>query len=409
MKKSLIALAVIGAFTGTAFADGSNVQLYGTIDLGVVHFSGLAPTYTNSNGQTAIDRTGGHGTVSSTSLDSGGQSSSRIGLKGTEDLGGGLKAIFQAETGLCAAGTNQNTDGKGGNSGGYCSGGGFMQRTAMVGLTGGFGTVVAGRLNTPLWNSELAADPFAGGMTGNIDNISNVAFADAKRANQVVAYVTPDFMGFTGTAVYSFAPFSDGVNLSQGGNTTRAWELNGSYNNGPIFASLDYLRGTNMGVYQPVNGNPGNLIDTGLGPNTARLSTNSSQGLAVKHWQVTGGYDFGIAKVAAMYQNLKVDNVSGDRTVWMLGATVPVGPGAILASYAQAKNTLGADTGNNTAKQYAIGYTYALSKRTNLYTSYAHISNDSKTALAVGDSSTSNLGVAGQSSNGFALGIRHKF
>ncbi|MGC8508323.1 MAG: porin, partial [Thiomonas sp.] len=145
------------------------------------------------------------------------------------------------------------------------------------------------------------------------------------------------------------------------------------------------------------------------GPNTAQLSANSSQGLAVKHWQATGGYDFGIAKVAAMYQNLKVDNVSGDRTVWMLGATVPVGPGAILASYAQAKNTLGADTGNNTAKQYAIGYTYALSKRTNLYTSYAHISNDNNTALAVGDSSTGNLGVAGQSSNGFALGIRHKF
>jgi len=392
MKKSLIALAVIGAFTGTAFADGSNVQLYGIIDLGVVHYSGLRPT-------------SGTGTVSSTGLDSGGQSSSRIGLKGSEDLGGGLKAIFQVETGFCAAGTNQNTDGKGGNSGGYCSGGGFMQRTSMVGLTGGFGTVVAGRLNTPLWNSELAADPFAGGLTGNIDNISNETFANVKRANQVVAYVTPDFMGFTGTAVYSFAPFSSTVNLNQGGNTTRAWELNGAYNNGPIFASLDYLRGTNMGVSVPGNGS----LDTGLGPNTAQLSTNSSQGLAVKHWQVTGGYDFGIAKVAAMYQNLKVDNVSGDRTVWMLGATVPVGPGAILASYAQAKNTLGADTGNNTAKQYAIGYTYALSKRTNLYTSYAHISNDSNTALAVGDSSTGNLGVAGQSSNGFALGIRHKF
>jgi predicted porin len=374
MKKSLLALAIVGAFTGTAFADGSNVQLYGLIDLGVVHFSGLAPS-------------SGSGTVSSTSLDSGGQSSSRIGLKGTEDLGGGLKAVFQLETGFCAAGTNQNTNGQGGNSNGYCSGGGFMQRTSMVGLAGDFGTVVGGRLNTPLWNAELAADPFGGGLTGNIDNISNVRFAGVQRANQVVAYVSPNFSGFTGTVVYSFAPTSATVNLAQGGNTTRAWELNGGYSNGPIFANLDYLHISNM------NG----------------LTPNSNLGNAAKHWQVTGGYDFGIAKVSALYQRLTEDNLSGNRNVWMLGATVPVGPGAILASYGQAKNTLGGSTGQDTAKQYAIGYTYSLSKRTNLYTSYAHISNDNNTALAVGDSSTANLGVAGQGSNGFALGIRHQF
>jgi len=390
MKKSLLALAIVGAFTGTAFADGSNVQLYGLIDLGVVHFSGLKPS-------------SGSGTVSSTSLDSGGQSSSRIGLKGTEDLGGGLKAVFQLETGFCAAGTNQNTDGKGGNSSGYCSGGGFMQRTSMVGLAGDFGTVVGGRLNTPLWNAELAADPFGGGLTGNIDNISNVRFAGVQRANQVVAYVSPNFSGFTGTVVYSFAPTSATVNLAQGGNTTRAWELNGAYNNGPIFASADYLHISNLGA---ASSDP-----TLTNPNVAGLlyANGASPTMAAKHWQVTGGYDFGIAKVSALYQRLTVDTLSGNRNVWMLGATVPVGPGAILASYGQAKNTLGGSTGQDTAKQYAIGYTYSLSKRTNLYTSYAHISNDSNTALAVGDSSTANTGVLGQGSNGFALGIRHKF
>ncbi|OYV29467.1 MAG: porin [Thiomonas sp. 20-64-9] len=373
MKKSLIALAVVGAFTSSAFAEGSNVQLYGIIDLGVTHFTGLRPS-------------SGTGTVSSTGLDSGGQSSSRIGLKGSEDLGGGLKAIFQAETGFCAAGTNQNINGTGGNSNGYCSGGGFMQRTSIVGLTGGFGTVVAGRMNTPLWNDEIAADPFGAGLTGNIDNISNVR--SVQRANQTVAYVSPDLMGFTGTAVYSFAPTSATVNLAQGGSTTRAWELNGAYKNGPMFATLDYLRITN------ING----------------LTANSSSGNADKHWQVTGGYDFGIAKVTGLYQDLKVDASSGKRTVWMLGASVPVGAGAVLASYGQVKDTISnPDTGNNTAKQYAIGYTYSLSKRTNLYTSYSHISNDTNTALAVGDSSTANLGVAGQSSSGFALGIRHKF
>jgi predicted porin len=378
MKKSLLALAVIGAFTGSAFAADSSVQLYGIIDMGVVHYSGLKPTT-------------GTGTVSSTGLDSGGQSSSRIGLKGSEDLGGGLKAIFQVETGFCAAGTNQNTDGKGGNSKGYCSGGGFMQRTSMVGLTGGFGTVVGGRVNTFAWNSELAADPFGGGMNGKLDNLSGIAFAGLQRVNQAVAYITPNFGGFTGAAVYSFAPTSAQINLAQDGNTTRAYELNGNYKNGPIFATLDYVHLSNIDALTP----------------------NASSGNADKFWQATGGYDFGIAKVSAVYQNLKADALDGNNTTWMLGATVPVGPGAVLVSYAQNKNNLravgAADSGNNTAKQYAIGYTYSLSKRTNLYTSYAHISNDTNTALAVGDSSTSNLGVAGQSSSGFALGIRHKF
>ncbi|MBU6511981.1 MAG: porin, partial [Betaproteobacteria bacterium] len=116
MKKSLIALAVFGAFSGAALADGSNVQLYGLIDLGVTHFTG-----------------GADGNV--TQLSSGVQSGSRIGVKGTEDLGGGLSTIFDVETGFCA---NGNTGAAGSSA--YCTGGpggpGFMGRQAWVGLKG---------------------------------------------------------------------------------------------------------------------------------------------------------------------------------------------------------------------------------------------------------------------------------
>jgi predicted porin len=91
----------------------------------------------------------------------------------------------------------------------------------------------------------------------------------------------------------------------------------------------------------------------------------------------------------------------------MLGGTVPVGPGAILVSYGQRKDS---NLGNSTVKQAAIGYTYALSKRTNLYTSYAHISNQSNVDQYVGDATIAGSGLmGGQSSSGFALGIKHSF
>jgi predicted porin len=100
----------------------------------------------------------------------------------------------------------------------------------------------------------------------------------------------------------------------------------------------------------------------------------------------------------------------------MLGVTVPVGPGAILASYTQSKDK---NVANSTSKQYAIGYTYALSKRTNLYTSYARITNDANAYGVVGDATNNNDAplpynpngtvAGGFTSSGFALGIRHKF
>ncbi len=391
MKKSLIALAVLGAFAGVGTAQAADsVQLYGIIDLGVTHFTGLKPAGT------------GTGTVSSTGLSSGVQSGSRIGVKGKEDLGGGLSAIFTAETGFCAAGTNQNqgTVSPGSPAGGFCTGGGFMQRQAFAGLTGGFGTLVAGRMYTPVFNAEAnVADPFGWGLTGTMGNISIVGQLGLARANQAVAYVSPSFGGFTVTGAYSFAPLAAGTVPTASGvgsNVPRAGILQGQYANGPITAGLSYLMATNI------------MINSG-GVNDGKASM----------WQAYGAYDLGVAKLSAIYERASSDYVSGNLRFWSLGATVPVGPGAILASYGNFKSSWPAVAGSNTVlssvpqlgnpKQWAIGYTYALSKRTNLYASYARITNDTNTALAVGSSTDSNKGVAGQNSNGIALGIRHQF
>ena len=387
MKKSLLALAVFGAFSGAAFAQ-SNVQLYGIIDLGVTHFTGLKPA-------------SGTGTVSSTGLSSGVDNGSRIGVKGTEDLGGGLKAFFTAETGFCAAGLNQNAPTtQAGPYQTFCTGSGFMQRQAFAGLAGNFGTLTLGRQYTLAFNNEANVDPFGYGLTGSISNLSLTGQGGAgllspyylARANQAVTYATPNLSGFTGAVAYSFAPGASGtVPAATGANSNvpRSMALNGQYANGPVMAGLNYTRVTN------VYANP----------------TGVSDG-AFKMWQLYGSYDFGIAKLSGIYEKANADYTSGSDKYWMLGATFPVGPGAILASYGQNKNDVTSAANPlaaGTAKVYALGYTYALSKRTTLYTSYAHISNDVGTAFAVGSATDYFTGVAGQGSSGFALGISHQF
>jgi len=395
-KKSLIALAVVGAFSGSAFA-ADNVQLYGLIDMGITHYSGLAP----SNASSLPAGT----TASYTGLSSGVVAGSRIGLKGTEDLGGGLKAMFQAETGFCAAGTNQT--GTGGSP--YCTGSGFMGRTTMLGLQGSFGTVTMGRYFTSMFNNEVNYDPFQAGFTGAYSNLSlgiNGLNTDGKqvanasnyllRSNQTITYISPSLAGLTVQADYSFNDGQATDPLVQGGNTTKLWSLNGSYAFGPATVGANYSKVTNV--------------------TTAPSATVASG--AYKVWQLFGSYDLQMVKLSAIYERGTADYFSGNDSSWLLGATVPVGPGAVMVSYSQYGTSLaptGTSLSTSKAKQYAIGYSYNLSKRTMLYTSFAHMSNDSAsadrtgTALAVNDATNFSAGVTGQGSNGFAVGILHSF
>ena len=135
-------------------------------------------------------------------------------------------------------------------------------------------------------------------------------------------------------------------------------------------------------------------------------------------WQLFGSYNVGIANLMAIYERGTADYYSGHDSSWLVGANAPVGAGNVMVSYGQYGNSLspaGTSASTSTAKQYAIGYSYNLSKRTMLYTSYAHINNDAKagnragTALAVNTATNGNSGVLGQGSSGFAVGILHSF
>ncbi|MGC8509065.1 MAG: porin, partial [Thiomonas sp.] len=369
------------------------------------HYSGLAPMTANGP-----DTTGRSGTASYTGLSSGVVAGSRIGLKGTEDLGGGLKAMFQAETGFCAAGTNQT----GAPGSAYCTGGGFMGRTTMLGLQGSFGTVKMGRYFSTMFDNEINYDPFQAGFTGAYSNLSlginglsptgtggnatGSAVSYLLRTNQTISYISPNLSGLTVQADYSFNDGEATDPLVQGGNTTKLWSLNGNYAFGAATVGANYTKVTNVTA---ANG----TIGSGLNG-------------AYKTWQLFGSYDLQMVKLSAIYERGTADYFSGNDSSWLLGATVPVGPGAVMVSYSQYGTSLaptGTSVSTSKAKQYAIGYSYNLSKRTMLYTSFAHMSNDSAsanrtgTALAVNDATNFSAGVTGQSSNGFAVGILHSF
>ena len=387
MNIRLIACAVAGVFGLAPLAcANTGVQLYGTIDLGLTHFSGLAPSAGGAPGQTA----------STSGLSSGAQSASRIGISGSEDLGGGVVALFRAETGFCASG-GQLGAGTAGFAGratsgdsAYCSGTGFMGRQDYVGLAGSFGTFLAGRLMNLAYLNEKAADPFAMGMTGNYNNINTELSGAALETNQTVAYVSPTFHGFDTTLGYAFNVLPNDYIVPathQQQNAVKTWVAGVNYRSGGAFAAVDFQ-----------------LLDDFV----AQPGGDGMQTGALKMYQISGGYDFGVLKLSALYGHTRMDYFSGDDSSWLLGATIPAGRGDILASLDQSRFGLG-DPAAPSARQYAIGYTYSMSKRTNLYASYAHVSNDAGSTRAVGDATDGFTGVSGQDSTGMALGIRHDF
>lgn len=371
MKKTLLCMALAAGLVPAAFAQG-NVQLYGVIDAGVTHFSGIK---------------GGTGSTSATGLSSGVQGGDRIGIRGGEDLGGGLKAVFDVETGFCGTGISQNQPvgyAGAGAANGYCTGGpsgGFMQRQSWVGLKGSFGEIMGGRLYTTQFLNEAAIDPFGYGLTGNIGNLALAV----PRSQQTIEFVAPTIGGFTGNATYTFAANNGNVPGATPATSKvgRGFSLDGMYDQGPVVAGLLYSQSTNT------------VVNPATGLNDGKTSL----------WQAFGSYDFGSAKVAALYEHLAGDYNTPTQKFYMLGVTVPAGPGALLASYGHLDNGLA----NGVAKQYAIGYKYNLSKQTDLYASYSHMTNGLGVSKAVGDSTDVLAGVAGVSSSGVTVGMSHSF
>ena len=332
MKKSLISLALAGVFASAAQAQ--TLEMYGIVDMGFVQESG------GSTGQTTTPA-GAKGTLNK--LTSGAQSGTRLGIKGTEDLGNNLKALFVLETDIAAdkGGFNQNNLAFG--------------RQSFVGLQSDMGTVTMGRQYTPYFLTMLLGDPFAAGMAGAAQNM--LMPAANVRMDNAVKYISPVFSGFSGEAAYGFGEQAD--------STTKSQQLGAflSYSAAPINVRLGYLKKNN---------------------NNSVSGTNEK---GVTNWILAANWDVKVAKLfTAITDN---DEAQISRTPltgsapgpacakspdYLIGAQVPFNKHTFIASY------IYKDGGNGTtgdANQLAFGYTYTMSKRTNLYASLGRINNKS--------------------------------
>jgi predicted porin len=328
MKKSLLVLAMMGAFAGFAYAQ-SSVTVYGIVDVGIAYDS---------------DRTSVGNT---TRIDSGNQSGSRLGFRGTEDLGGGLSAHFVLENGFAV------------DTGAATQGGLLFGRQAKLGLKGGFGEVNVGRLNTLTFDANGAVDPFGTGFGGASTNMFS---ANGFRTDNTVRYTTPVMGGFSGDVAYTFGEVAgDSEASSQIG-------LGLGYTGGPVAVRFVHHEAENA---------------------TATNTTKTSF--------LGGVYNLGVLKLHAAYGVNKDDAVLDTRDM-LVGVSVPFGASNVMASYIRKEDK---QTAQADANQISVGYTYDLSKRTNLYAAYTRTDND---ALA-----TYNAAANGLTGSLTQLGIRHKF
>jgi predicted porin len=383
MKKSLIALAVVAALPSVALAQ-SSVTISGNIKTGITRFS--------------TDSVTGVGKIKDTAMSDG---SSRIILSGTEDLGGGMAAIFQVDN---------RFNGNDGTSGGAYSAtpqGLLAGGNTFVGVKGGFGEVRFGNLDTHygkgLDEFGARATSLGASSTSLMDYIGANPIAVTSRTKNVIRYNTPVMSGFSAQIDYSTAPFQieGGSNyqtsttlttINPGKGQASHAEIN--YRVGPIFAGIS--------IWDAKVENVTNAV--ALAP-TAKSGEESMK--------LYGSYDLGIAKIGAQYDDSKLKFGSAadqKRKASHIAVTAPVGPGAVLFQYSKAQGISGqSDTG---ATQVSIGYDYSLSKRTSVGVNYSKINNESKAAYQFFTGTglqNSPATSTGTDTSMFYAGVRHAF
>jgi predicted porin len=388
MQKKLIALA-IASLSGAAFAQ-SNVTVYGLADatFDVINTSGPAGTTRGAPDYSRVQSNG-----------------SRLGFKGTENLGNGMSAFFQYETAVSL------DNGAGGSL--FAS-----ARDSFVGLKGEFGAVKLGYFSGP--NRELASKLdvviHSDGIGDNSALLGKLGgrgkYFDDRYANSI-AYITPNFSGFEGTLQYQ-ANEKKVVNSTNANGNPSLFELGLTYNNGPVFVGLTHGRLT---VKNDVS-----YID----PDTSAAFKAFNMGNDEKatETRLGGMYTFGDASVRAIYTRTKGEGSKGDlkQNVWGLGGTYMVTPnGKLLAQYYHANDLSGSLTGtpdlsSTGAKFWVLGYEHSLSKRTTLLAHYAYVKNDDRTSTVAGggkgfDFGDGKTGIAGNGVklSGLSIGLNHTF
>lgn len=358
----------------------------------------------------------------------GGGRANRLGVKGSEELGGGLKAIYQIEIGINANDTNNNLVNNADT---------FSYRNTFVGLAGGWGTALMGRHDTPLKISTGKLDLFADTLA---DMNATVGFQDL-RADNVVAYISPSFAGFTlaGALVPAGGSTALGTTNTESDQINGAWSVAGIYSNGPFYASAAYeslnaemfnTNANNYGCLPPVLGQTSScgtsdsdwtkwrfglgLLDWNgfsltaiyehhdniagsnaytTGPAYAPLNS-AYPGAAMGYnyflpvspdqmdlWQIQAGYSFGASQIKAMYGATSFDSDN-----WV--------PNPIVGGLSRSATN---DILTGDRSTWAVGYDYNFSKRTKVYALYTDVQDDRKDWIA------------GSEWSGFSLGMMHSF
>ena len=436
MKKSLVALAAL-AVAGIASAQ-SSVTLFGVVDASVSHYSSKAELANPFAAPLFVVPTGIK--QSQTVLGNSGYNSSRIGFRGTEDLGGGLAASFWLEASLA------NDDGSKSLSN--------FDRRSTVSLSGGFGEVRLGRDYTATFWNDTVFDPFGtngvgssaifgsnlrlailrgpGGASGGSGSDTYV-----RTSNSIGYFLPPNLGGFYGQLQYALPETikNSGVDQSAKGRYVGG---RFGYANGPLDVAVAYGQSTAVDTPSVVTG----------------FVVGNSQQRKIDTLNLGASYDFGPVKLFGELSQAKDKNKLGTSTVLagvpylvntnqtdkyngaLLGVTVPVGAGLIRASYSRVKFSNGAapvfnaqnffSTSNfdSTANQLALGYVHNLSKRTALYATIAKLKiTDGQNSAVLGGQSiiqsngtnptggvgNSPAGYTQRSSLGYDFGVRHSF
>jgi predicted porin len=340
--KRLAILAGLACVSAAASAQ-SSVSLYGLLDMSV---------RTVKNGDARVN-----------SLSSNGNNTSRIGFKGVEDLGDGLKAGFQLEAGLSPDTGTQSDPNR------------FWNRRSTVSLIGNLGELRIGRDYSVTYLGFIDYDVWSDiGLTSvaKFDSSLGTARDTGIRADNQVVYFTPSNLGgFYGRV---------GIAPSEGVAGKKYAAARGGYASGP----LDVSATVGQVTVAPVAGQD-----------------------KFKTMEVGASYDFGAVKVSSFYVRSKWLDQRVANTY--IGLAVPMGRGLIRASYLNSNLSglaKGVSTNANDAHQFALGYLYNLSKRTAVYTNVARVVNKGASAIAV-DKNPPLLG--GQNSSGYEVGIRHSF
>jgi predicted porin len=417
MNKKLIALAIAGAFAApVAMADDSNVVIYGVMAASVEPFV-MGGGYTTATAGVGTGLPTGNTTAGATSQERRWRVSSNntyLGFKGTEDLGNGMSAIWVYEQSI-AIDQQSSADSAGSQVASNQS-----HRQIFVGLNNKrLGAVTLGLQESPMKTSTGPLDVFGQHTIADYRNIwgsvggvfipggtaaaaptSGGANIASIRAQNSVMYTSPNMGGFTIKALAGAQNENGNNTATTTVNNPRYYSANTTYANGPIFATVAY--------------------------EDNKVVASDANNISYKNWRTGFGYSFAGFKVGLAYERIKGSgngNATGGsqelrRSAWYLPVSYQFGSNTIKVAFTHAgksnQKLSGTDlSGSDGAKQVAVGFDHAMSKRTNIYALYTQVRNDNNGSYAIGSGGSGIAGVLpasyGADPKAMSVGIIHKF